>query len=354
MIEDLSQEQKQLLFDYCIGITTPDESAKAQELISSNNDAARLVNKLKTFFSPLDSAHFQQEECPEELVEKTIAILKSVHSNQSTQPVTEPVKLRELIAAEQAGKASVAAYALRSFGRILAAAAVIFFVVGTYFSVADHMRQQSWQTGCQANLMTIGRGLASYQNENNGQMPMVAMSAGDPWWKLGYRPESNENQSNTRHMYLLVRKDYVKPEVFICPGSKTVKVSDLQKLQANQLRDFPGRQYVSFSFRIRCTDTANNIDMGRTILISDMNPLFEQLPKEFKQMRLQLDDNLKKLNSINHNRRGQNILFNDGSVSFVKTRFAGPEGDDIFTIQNTTVYQGNETPQKPTDDFVAP
>jgi hypothetical protein len=60
------------------------------------------------------------------------------------------------------------------------------------------------------------------------------------------------------------------------------------------------------------------------------------------------------LNSLNHNRRGQNVLFDDGSAGFVKTRFVGVNGDDIFTLQNTTLYQGSETPDRETDAFLAP
>ncbi len=353
MIEDLSQEQKQLLFDYSIGITSKDESLKAQALISTNQDAARLVSKLKTFFNPLDCA--QLDQCPDHLVEKTIAVLKAAaHKEQLSAAPAEPVKLRDLIAAEQAKKTSVSHYALRSFGKLLAAAAVIFLFAGTYFSATGYMRQKAGEAGCQLNLMKIGQALASYRNENNGQMPSVAMAAGDPWWKVGYRPESNDNQSNTRHMFLLVRNGLVGPEVFICPGSKLAKDANVNNMQSVQLRDFPGRQYVSFSFRIRCANTTNPAEVGKAILVSDMNPLFEQLPSQFEQLNLQLNEQTKTLNSINHNRRGQNVLYNDGSVKFVRTRNAGPNGDDIFTIQNTTVYQGNETPQNPSDPFVAP
>jgi hypothetical protein len=67
-----------------------------------------------------------------------------------------------------------------------------------------------------------------------------------------------------------------------------------------------------------------------------------------------VDEKLKKLNSLNHNSRGQNVLLDDGSAGFVKTRFVGENDDDIFTLQNTTLYQGSETPDRETDAFLAP
>ncbi len=89
--------------------------------------------------------------------------------------------------------------------------------------------------------------------------------------------------------------------------------------------------------------------------MADRNPLFEELPKEFsRQFKLQLTRNLKTLNSINHNRRGQNVLFDDGRVEFVKTRFIGITKDDIYTLQDTNIYQGCEVPSCETDAFLAP
>ncbi len=348
MMESLSLQQKQILFDYCLGIASEEESAQAQELIFSNEQAAQLHNKLKVVFTPLDS--LPEHTCPDHLEEKTIARLKAAaHSSQ--------MKLQQLIAAEQMKDISARTRrsygGLRSFGKIVAAAAVIVLVAGTYFTTTGYMRQQSWQTACNAQLQRIGSGLASYRNDNNGELPMVATTAGDPWWKVGYKPESNENQSNTRHIYLLVKNGYVGPAEFICPGTKTVNAADLEKIQFGQLRDFPGRQFVSYSFRIRCLKTTDMQTACRGVLMADMNPLFEHLPKEFEQFKLQLDERLKKLNSINHNRRGQNILFDDGSAGFVKTRSVDND-DDIFTLQNTTLYKGNERPDHEADAFLAP
>jgi hypothetical protein len=344
-MENLNLQQKQILFDYCLGITSEEESAQAQELIFSNEQAAQLHNKLKAVFTPLDS--LPEHTCPDHLEEKTIARLKAAaHSSQ--------MKLQQLIAAEQMRGASARTSFLRSFGKIVAAAAVIVLVAGTYFTTTGYMRQQSWQTACNAQLQRIGSGLLSYRNDNNGELPMVATTAGDPWWKVGYKPDSNTNHSNTRHIYLLVRNGYVKPAEFICPGTKTPNTADLEKIQFGQLRDFPGRQFVSYSFRIRCPKPTNSQTACQGVLISDMNPLFEHLPKEFEQFKLQVDEKLKMLNSLNHNRRGQNVLFDDGSAGFVKTRFVGVNDDDIFTLQNTTLYQGSETPDREADAFLAP
>ena len=87
--------------------------------------------------------------------------------------------------------------------------------------------------------------------------------------------------------------------------------------------------------------------------MADWNPLFEKTPEDYsKPFNLRLTKKLLTLNSINHMRRGQNILFGDGRVEFLKTRFIGT--DDIFTLQDTDIYKGCEEPSLENDFFLAP
>jgi len=93
----------------------------------------------------------------------------------------------------------------------------------------------------------------------------------------------------------------------------------------------------------------------RKVLMADLSPLFEKLPDDYtKSLRLRLDKKLLTINSNNHNRRGQNVLFGDGRVEFLKTRHIGISKDDIFTLQDTDIYQGCEVPSCETDFFLAP
>jgi len=150
------QEQKQPLLT-TVSVYIKRRFKKALELISSNIDAARLVTKLKTFFTPLDLC--STDQCPWCAGRKTIAVL--------SQPVQVryrqrrwTVKLRDLIAAEQTKKASAASYALRSFGKSLQLRLLSFCCRHILFSKQDIWDRKAWQTGCEAQLMKIGQGLA--------------------------------------------------------------------------------------------------------------------------------------------------------------------------------------------------
>ncbi len=340
---ELTIEQKQQLFDYCIGISTKQEAAEAQQLVFSNPQAAELVEQIKTAISPLNT--LQEEICPEELEEITISRLKD--TARSSQ-----LRLEQLIAEEQARKAAQPRTFWRNFARVLSTAAVIVLVAGIYFSPLQYARNKA---NCQSQLYRIGQAMMSYQNDNDGQMPLVAAIDGAPWWKVGSNPKSPEYQSNTRHIWLLVKGGYIeKPADFVCPGSKQSKKVVYETTKVEQYYDFPSRNHISYSFRIRCHKTPAQTNQSSKPMLSDMNPLFENLPEDLEQFAIQVDKELENLNSNNHRRRGQNILFCDGHVEFVKTRFIGVEKDDIFTLQNILSYSGCETPSCEADAFLAP
>ncbi len=340
----LNNQQKQLLFDYCVGLTSEKATAEAEQLIASNEQAAEIHSKLKTALSPLNS--LESESCPDDLAEGTIWRLNNLARSSQLQ-------LEQLLAAEQAKGITDKRRFWKNLGEMVAAAAVIVFVAGVLTVPLNFARQKSWQQACQMQLRRIGQGINSYSSDHDGKLPAVTTAMGAPWWKVGY--QGKENHSNTRHIWLLVKGKYVEPVDFVCPGSSRGRALRLDPSELQNYNDFPSRKYVTYSFRIRCRKAGEESPHGHKVLIADMNPLFERLPDDYsKPFKLQLDKDLLNLNSINHNRRGQNVLFCDGSAAFVKVRNIGDSEDDIFTLQDTDTYEGIEVPCCETDAFLAP
>jgi len=342
----LNSEQKQLIFDYCLGLTSTEQNAEAEALISSNKQAAVIQTKLKATLEPLNS--LEPESCPDSLAERTVLRLNSL-ANSSAD------RLQELLAGEQNKKFTAKSWLMAGFGRRLATAAVLMIVgslmITTFRAVSGYARHHSLRQQCQMQQSSIFQGLHNYISDHDGQSPAIATLAGAPWWKIG--DQGNENHSNTRRVFLLVKEGYVKPANFICPACHYDKNIQMTPAQLSKFKDFPSRRFVTYSFQISCRQTRNGTLLCRNVIMSDWNPLFEELPDDFsKQLNLRLNKKLLTLNSINHNRRGQNVLFGDGRVEFLKTRFIGT--DDIFTLQDTDVYQGCEAPSCETDFFLAP
>ncbi len=343
-MSSLSNEQKQLLFDYCLGLTSEKEAAEAKALFFSNEEAAEIHAKLKASLSPLDS--LTPEPCPDSLAERTVGRLNNLA--RSSQ-----LRLEQLLTAEQARPVTTKSRIWWNFGKVAAAAAVIFIVLGTWFAPLDYAREKYRQYQCQMGLGRIFRGINNYSSDHDGTMPTVATAPGAPWWKVGC--QGRENHSGTRSMWLLVKGRYVKPADFVCPGKKQSLAIRLDPSQVQIRNDFPGRNYITYSVRITCTKPAKLQLRGRRILISDLSPLFENLPQNYdRPFNLELDQKMLTRNSINHNRRGQNVLFSDGTVKFIKNRHTDISDDDIFTLQGTTTYHGCETPSCETDTFLAP
>lgn len=346
-MSSLNNEQKQLLFDYCLGLTSQKETAEAEVLISRNEEAAEIHSKLKAALSPLDS--LTPEPCPDELTERTVGRLNNLA--RSSQ-----LRLEQLLTAEQTLPVATKTRLWWNLGKVAAAAAVIFIVLGTWFAPLNYARQKYRQYQCQMGLGRIFRGVQRYSSDHNGNMPAVASPAGSPWWKVGYR--GKENYSNTRNMWLLVKGNYVRPAVFVCPGKRQKLTIQLKPSVVQTYNDFPARNYITYSVRIRCSKSTGPQAQSRRILISDLSPLFENLPQNYsKPFKLELDQKLLTRNSINHNRHGQNVLFGDGRVKFIKKRYTDISNDDIFTLQGMCVggkVQGCETPSCETDTFLAP
>jgi len=344
----LNSEQKQLIFDYCIGLASEEQNAEAKQLIQSNKKAADIYARLKAALSPLDS--LEAEACPDELVEGTIWRLNNAARSSQLQ-------LQQLLAAEQKRQATSKNRFWWDLSKRLTIAAVFVIVGSTLVTVwnitSRYARQKSWQQQCQAQLGRIFRGINQYSSDHDGKMPAVATTAGEPWWKVGY--QGKENQSNTRHIWLLVKGDYVNPVDFICPGRKRDRKILFNPAQIRNFNDFPNRNYISYSFQIRPIEFQRGCKPSENVLIADSNPLFEILPSNFsEQFKVRLNRKLSTINSVNHNRRGQNALSADGRVMFVKTRNVGVANDDIFTLQGTDVYHGIEVPACETDAFLAP
>ncbi|KPK43505.1 MAG: hypothetical protein AMJ65_05615 [Phycisphaerae bacterium SG8_4] len=329
----LSDEQKQLLFDHSLELTTEERAAQAEVLISSSNEAAYIRSKLKTALAPLDT--LLDEPCPDDLAERTVW------------------RLMQVAKVERAAREPVAAGSMpwSDYAQVGAIAAVVLLAVSVLIPSFSFARHHYRKHVCQNQLAGIGSGLARYCSDFEGNLPAVSTDISRPWHRVG--DQSEESQSNTRNPYLLLKLGYhSRPRDFICCGRMQRKVSQLDVSEVSRFDDFPGGELISYSFRIVCRAPVKLSLLAGMPLMADRNPLFEDMQGD--ELRVRLDEKLATTPSMNHKRRGQNVLFAGGHVRFLKTRHVGVPQDDIFTVQNVVEYQGNERPACEKDPFLAP
>ncbi|UCG48920.1 MAG: hypothetical protein JSU94_03885 [Phycisphaerales bacterium] len=343
----LGPEQKQLLFDYCLGLTTKKETARAEALVFSHKQATQIQMKLRTALAPLESV--EVEPCPDALAERTIERLCELADSSHH-------RLEQLLAAEETRKSTVKIGFWRNIGEMAAVAAAIILIAGVLLPSLGMTRQRYWLKRCQSQQASIFDGMNRYISEHDGALPTVPAKAGGPWWNIGC--PDNESCSSARPLWLLVRLGYVKHSDFVCPGGSQGRALKFDISEVQKYNDFPGRKYVLYSPRIHCPKSQKNCMTAGQPLMADRSPIFEDLPSDLsREIKLRLDEKLLTVNSRNHAGRGQNIVFGDGHVKFVKIRVLGPEQDDIFTLRMMSTgfeIKGCERPDCDTDFFFAP
>jgi len=364
-MNQLSPEEKELILDFYFHCGQSHDIARGRDLIAASPSAAKLYAKLEESLTELD--HIKYEPCPDNLVDLTIARLKlasSVMDSERVSTTEQPSKLHELLQKEQ--QATILDDTAnetpnirfhRRLGELLATAAAVILIFSIFVPTTNSMRQRERRIACADNLGQIASGFSTFANDNDGQVTEAKVPAGSPWWKIGY--QGPESHSNTRYPWQLVKQGYVKGKVFVCRGNRGAEALQYDPDTMNVLVDFPSRQNVNYSFVLFSDKNANMMQGCRRIIASDMNPVFQKIPcnknvytelNEFEKVLL--NEQLRQMLSSSHGCKGQNILYSDGSVEWVRVRVVND--DDIYTVRGVDAYTGKEMPATEDDIFLVP
>ena len=230
------------------------------------------------------------------------------------------------------------------------------------------LREGSQRAACQGRLRLVRDGLFRYAAENDNAYPRTPYAAGTDGYVAytgatdsdPFRPGTGAQvQPNdvTASLWLLVRGAQVPgTEVFVCPS--TWDTPDPLRVAARQRGNFAGPEHLSYSYAMPFSSMANyRLDdtlVSSFALLADLNPAaggddgvvrvgYQAPPLE-----------LSAVNSPNHNRAGQNVLFSDGSVRWATTPYVGAgndgadgtgTGDNIYTaLAPEPLRQGEQPP----------
>jgi anti-sigma factor RsiW len=86
------RNEESLILDYCLGLTSPEQTGQVEAFIACNERAAEVYARIQAALGPLESLH--PEPCPEELAERTVRCLCAMAQGAQTSAPTQAPRLR--------------------------------------------------------------------------------------------------------------------------------------------------------------------------------------------------------------------------------------------------------------------
>ncbi len=237
------------------------------------------------------------------------------------------------------------------WGELAAMAAVVLVGVSLLLPALNRVRGDARRAACAGNLGAAGAAIGRYAAGFGNQLPRGQVTPGSVWWNVGQhhrKHESGAMQSNSAHLYLLVRMGYVSADTLRCPDN----ASSVRGLDAS-LQDWPHAKAVSYSYQNQYTTKPLRLDMlPKMAILADKNPMFVDRSDGRAGLRYRSDMDPQTPSAM-HGGRGQNILTSAGSVVWSEQP-TGPNGDNIWLIRGVREYRGTEAPADADDSFLVP
>jgi hypothetical protein len=226
-----------------------------------------------------------------------------------------------------------------------AMAALLFLVASILLPSFRSASQLSQERACVAQTGRIGTALTHYANDHGGQLP--AMGQAEASWMAN--SPAGPFRANSQNLWQLVHGGYAPAAIFQCPASSRGTPIEAAKLA--MLPDFPAADYISYSYHNAVNakpllmDSAGT-DSSAMAILADRSPVFGG--GRFCPTRIGYS------NSLNHNQRGQAVLYLDMHAMWTQSSNVGVGGDNIWLVRGVYTYTGTEQPADATDSFLLP
>lgn len=234
---------------------------------------------------------------------------------------------------------------------LLVVIAIIALLVSILLPSLNRAKELAKRAACATRLHGLGQGVHLYANSYGGMLPTwddpsASGAEASVWVGRDYdKDNSTKNTySNSRGWFALVKGDYAALGLFRCPSDELVNTQDYAVTDIYDFMPVAGKSPLSYSLQV--TKTWNDGAKGVTIsleepsglaIASDKNGLYGWDPTKLTDTGSRIvtvrdvDFTVPEMNSPNHNRDGQNVLYLGSSVSFAKTSLCGIGDDNIFT-----------------------
>lgn len=325
------ENDESLLIDFCLGKLDAMTASAVRQRIQRDADFSALHQNIARSFQALNL--LPEPEAPADLVRRTMA---RIHQARQTDA---------LIAREEIGRGVRSpTFSLRE-AMVMAASLLIVAFLFIPSLRYGHVRQQVNQ--CASNIGQIGSALQSYANENGQRLPTVGGR------DLRWLPGQDRTISNSEALFKLISGNYAPASLFECPA-----VADSRTFHVTPgMDDFPDAKTVHYSYQhaigpreLSFNNPALAGVKANMVILGDSTPLYRDGGFDAQDAQ-----QAGTTSSENHARTGQNVLYLDMHVRWVKVPTVGVNGNNIYIAEGIyNRYRGDETPNGPTDTFLMP
>jgi hypothetical protein len=313
-----------------------EDAASVDALVEAGWDVSRVSAPLApraaraaNLVGSMDAATVVSAEERAERVERTLALIQShIDADDRSRRFAMSDRL----------EAPRARFSLRDAVSVAAAILLGFAVL---WPIASSAREDMQMMACQNTMQNAGVGFGLYAQDFGGRLPLATAGFNGSWWNVG-----TPKQSNSANLFELARTGHAKLADLACagrPGAPT----HMHHADQTDWRDF---DEVSYSYQLPTQRRPSWTGSTRMVVMADKSPIIERA-----RFGERFDPDAR---SRNHGGRGQNVLFNDGSVAFIDSPVL-PNGDNIWLPTHLTridrpSLSGTERPDHDADAFVGP
>lgn len=246
---------------------------------------------------------------------------------------------------------------LRGFTLIelLVVIAIIALLIGILIPVLASVKEKSNRIKCASNLRQIGIGQRTYAFDNKGQYPrIISTEMGGAQYFTGtyenniFHAGGSYSNDISAGIFLMIHYKILTVDIFLCPSSSqerdvAMDGNNVAEVPVTERSNFsekkPYSWSLSYCFANQYSPTSrvlgDEVDYRHSPSAPPENAIAADRNDGFDRFKNTSPDapqsDMEMMNSRNHGGKGQNVLFNDGSVRWCNNPFVGYMRDNIYT-----------------------